>query len=234
MTGRARKATKSRTKILVVDDHPLFRQGVEDLIRRSLHCQVCGEVDDAPKAMEAIKEKKPDMAIVDMSLAASNGLDLIEEIKVHHPKLPILVLSMHDEKLYAERALRAGARGYVMKGKPVQEIVAAIRRVLDGEIYLSDQMSHRLLERIVSGTPDATRSLIGTLSNRELEVFELIGQGHGTRSIAERLHLSVKTIDTNRESIKRKLGLSDGIELHQQAFLWIQHPPADSKQSSLR
>ena len=234
MIGRKGRATKSKTRILLVDDHPLFRQGVADVLKRCLNCQVCGEADDAPHAMAAIKATKPDMAIVDMSLGQTSGLDLIEQIKVHHPKLPVLVLSMHDETLYAERALRAGARGYVMKGKPAQDIMTAIRRVLAGEIYLSDSMSRRLLEGIASGTSGATRSILQTLSNRELEVFELIGQGHGTRDIAGMLHLSVKTIETNRENIKRKLHLSNAIELHQRAFLWVQHLPADKKQTASR
>ncbi len=226
MTGR-KKATDSKTKILLVDDHPLFRQGVADVLKRNLDCQVCGEADDVSTAMAAIKKTKPDMAIVDVALGTASGIDLIEKIKVDHPKLLILVLSMHDETLYAERALRAGARGYVMKGVPVPEIVTAVRKVLAGDIYLSERMSRDLLEGIASGTAGATRSPLETLSNREIEVFELIGHGHGTRDIAELLHLSVKTIETNRENIKRKLHLSKAVELQRQAFLWVQHLPAE-------
>ena len=218
----------------MVDDHPVVRQGFTQLIAQTPDLEVCGEADDGIKAMAAIKASVPDLVIVDLSLEGTSGLDLIGQIKAQCPKLPVLVLSMHDETLYAERALRAGARGYVTKDRPIETILAAIRRVVAGEIYLSDQMSGRLLQRMVSGTPEAAQSLIGTLSNREIQVFELIGQGHGTRDIAEKLHLSVKTIDTHRENIKRKLHLSDAIELHQQAFLWIERLPAIGKQTVVR
>ena len=224
----------AKAKVLLVDDHPVVRQGFAQLITQTPDLEVCGETDDATKAMAAIKAVAPDVVIVDLSLDGTSGLDLIGRIKSQRARLPILVLSMHDETLYAERSLRAGARGYVTKDRPIETILAAIRRVLAGEIYLSDRMSGRLLQRIVSGTPEATQSLVGTLSNRELQVFELVGHGHGTRDIAEKLHLSVKTIDTHRENIKRKLHLSDAIELHQQAFLWIQHLPADGKQPASR
>ena len=234
MASSKNKATKAKARIVLVDDHPVVRQGFAQLINQTQDFHVCGEAGDAPSAMATVKETRPDLTIVDLSLEATSGLDLIQEIKTHHPKLPVLVLSMHDETLYAERALRAGARGYVMKDKPIQEIMGALHQVLAGEIYLSSRMSGRLLQRIVSGTTNETDSLIGALSNRELQVFELIGQGHGTRDIAEKLHLSVKTIDTHRENIKRKLHLSDAIELHQQAFLWMQRLPADGKQTALR
>ena len=232
MVPSAKRSTKA--KVLLVDDHPVVRQGFAQLIAQTPDLEVCGETDDATKATAAIKAVAPDLVIVDLSLEGTSGLDLIERIKSQRPELPILVLSMHDETLYAERALRAGARGYITKDRPIETILAAIRRVLAGDIYLSDRMSGRLLQRIVSGTPEATKSPIGTLSNREIQVFELIGQGHGTRDIAEKLHLSAKTIDTHRENIKRKLHLSDAIELHQQAFLWMQRLPADGKQTALR
>ena len=224
------KTTRTKAKILLVDDHPVVRQGFTQLIDQTPDLQVCGEADDVPKAIAAIAATKPDLVIVDLSLAGASGLDVISEAKVRYPTLPLFVLSMHDETLYAERALRAGARGYAMKDKPTPEIMAAIRRVLAGEIYLSERMSGRLLQRLVSGSAESSNSLIGTLSNRELQVFELIGQGHATRDIAEKLHLSVKTIDTHRENIKRKLHLGDTIELHQHAFLWMQRLPDSDKQ----
>lgn len=226
MAGQRR--AKKKAKILLVDDHPVVRQGFAQLINQTPDCCVCGEVADAPSAMDAIRQTSPDMVIVDLSLEATSGLDLIEQIKQEWPKMPMLVLSMHDETLYAERALRVGARGYVMKDKPIKEIMQAIRAVLADEIYLSDRMSSRLLRRIVSGsTTDAMSSSIESLSNRELQVFELIGHGHGTRDIAERLHLSVKTIETHREKIKHKLRLASAIELHERAFIWVHRLRSD-------
>lgn len=233
MPKAATKKSQVKTKILLVDDHPVVRQGFAQLINQTADLHVCSEADDVPKALAAIKTSQPDLVIVDLSLGGASGLDVIAAAKILDAKLPIFVLSMHDETLYAERALRAGARGYAMKDKPIQEIMVAIRRVLAGEIYLSEHMSGRLLQRLVSGSTETADSLVGILSNRELQVFELIGRGHATRDIAEKLHLSVKTIDTHRESIKRKLHLGDTIELHQHAFLWIQRlPGAAGKQGS--
>ena len=218
-------ASKRKTadiRILLVDDHPIVRRGLAQFLNQTPDIKVCGEADDGHKTLEAIKGLSPDLVIIDLSLEGMSGLDLIEEIKALHPKLPLLVLSMHDETLYAERALRAGARGYVMKDKPVDEVLTAIRKILLGEIHLSAQMSARLLRQMASGTPEVTDSVVGKLSNRELQVFELIGHGFGTRNIAAKLHLSVKTIDTHRENIKKKLNLGDTVELHQHAFLWGQ------------
>jgi DNA-binding NarL/FixJ family response regulator len=225
MSARAGRKTPGPARILIVDDHPIVRQGLSQFIAQTEDLRVCGEAGDAREALEAIRKTLPDLVIVDLSLGSASGLDLVEELKAQAPKLPILVLSMHDETLYAERALRAGARGYVMKDRPIDEVVTAARRILRGEVHLSERMSARLLQKLVSGAPQATDSLIGTLSNRELQVFELIGQGFGTRNIAARLHLSVKTIDTHRENIKHKLSFADSVELHQHAFLWVQRMP---------
>ena len=213
-----RKATGHR--ILLVDDHPVVRQGLAQFLHQTPDLRVCGEADDSRKALLAIKQLSPDLVIIDLSLEGMSGLDLIEEINTLQPKLPLLVLSMHDETLYAERALQAGASGYVMKDKPVEEVLTAIRKLLAGEVHLSDQMSARVLRKLVSGSAQTVDSPAGKLSNRELQVFELIGHGYGTRNIAAKLHLSVKTIDTHRENIKRKLNLGDSVELHQHAFLW--------------
>jgi DNA-binding NarL/FixJ family response regulator len=220
MSPVSKRTAALAVKILIVDDHPVVRQGLSQFIDRTPGLKVCGEAGDARAALEMIAQTGPDVVIADLSLEGMSGLDLIEEMKARHPKLPILVLSMHDETLYAERALRAGARGYVMKDKPIDEVLTAIRRVLKGEIHLSERMSGRLLQKMVGSAPDATGSLVGVLTNRELQIFELIGQGFGTRNIAAKLHLSVKTIDTHRENIKRKLNLGDSVELHQHAFLW--------------
>ena len=160
------------------------------------------------------------MVIVDISLKETSGMDLIKDIKVRHPKLPVLTLSMHDESLYAERALRAGARGYVMKAEATEKVVTAIRKILEGQIYVSDVMAAKMVRKLVGGGSDAGASAIESLSDRELEVFRLIGQGYSTRQIAERLRLSIKTIETYREHLKEKLHLADSSELLQYAIQW--------------
>jgi DNA-binding NarL/FixJ family response regulator len=170
--------------------------------------------------MQAIKELNPGMAIVDISLKETSGMELIKDIKVQYPNLAVLALSMHDESLYAERALRAGAKGYIMKAEATENVVTAIRKVLDGQIYVSDRMAAKMMRRLVGGGPDVGASAIDRLSDRELEVFRLIGQGYGSRQIAERLHLSIKTIETYRAHIKEKLNLADAAELLQYAIQW--------------
>lgn len=219
------KREPTKIRVLLVEDHPVVRMGLAESINLSPGIRVCAEAADRLATLAAIKETSPDLAVVDLSLEGSSGLDLIEELKGLHPKLPLLVLSMHDETLYAERALRAGARGYVMKDKPVEEVLTAIRNVLAGGVHLSGQMSARIMRKLVGGSPAESASVAGNLSNRELQVFELIGQGIGTRNIAARLNLSVKTIDTHRENIKRKLNLSSTTELYQHAFAFVQQVP---------
>ncbi|MBI5510401.1 MAG: response regulator transcription factor [Deltaproteobacteria bacterium] len=228
-TGRSTAAKKSAAKVLVVDDHPVVRQGFAELIDQNHDLKVCGQAEDAASARDALRDTKPDVLVLDLSLEGASGLDFLEGLKATYPKLPVLVLSMHDESLYAERALRAGARGYIMKERPIQEVMTAIRRVLAGEVYLSDRMSARLLRRAVMGQPTTSASPVETLSNRELQVFELIGQGYETGDIAAKLHLSVKTVHTHRENIKKKLSVANGTELHQQAFMWMQREPAAGK-----
>ncbi len=212
---------KDRTRILIVDDHPIVRQGLAELINHEQDLEVCGHAEDAPEALGIIKESEPNMVIVDISLKETSGMDLIKDIKAQYPKLPVLALSMHDESLYAERALRAGAKGYVMKAEATEKVITAIRKILDGQIYVSDRMSAKMVRKLVEGGPDAGESAIECLSDRELEVFHLIGQGYGTRQIAERLYLSIKTIETYREHIKEKLNLADANELLQYAIQWI-------------
>jgi len=217
----ARNVTKNKARVLVVDDHPIVRQGLVQLINQEADLVVCGDAENAHKAIEAIKLLKPDVAVVDISLKSINGLELIKNIKVDHPKLPILVLSMHDEGLYAERALRAGAKGYIMKQEATENMLMAIRRVLKGEIYVSEKMGAKMLHQLVDGRQDAGSSPLDRLSDRELEVFQLIGQGLGTRQIAEQLHLSVKTIESYREHIKEKMKLKNATELVQHAVQWV-------------
>lgn len=214
------QAGKDKTKVLIVDDHPIIRQGLSEFINHEPDLIVCGHAEDAPEALVKIKESEPDMVIVDISLKETSGMELTKDIKAQYPNLPVLALSMHDEALYAERMLRAGARGYIMKDEATEKVVTAIRKILSGEIYVSDRMAAKMVRKLVGGGPDVGTSAIERLSDRELEVFHLIGQGHGTRQIAERLHLSVKTIETYREHIKEKLNLADASELLQYAIQW--------------
>lgn len=218
----AERRTLGKARVYIVDDHPVVRNGITMLINKEPDLEVCGEAEDAQTAISNIAAQKPDIAIVDISLKGMSGLELIKHVRARDESLPLLVLSMHDESLYAERVLRAGAMGYIMKQEAPERIVAAIRRVLAGDIYLSPAMSSRILQRFVGARAEADESPLKQLSDRELEVFEYIGRGHGTRQIAEALHLSVKTIESHRENIKNKLNLRTGMELVQHAIRWVQ------------
>lgn len=206
------------TRILIVDDHPLVRTGFAQLISDCADLEVCGEAGDMAEALRQIDATGPDLAIIDLSLAGGSGLDLIERIKSRNQGILMLVASMHDETLYAERVLAAGARGYINKQEAQDSIIRAIRQVLSGKVYLSQQMTDRLL----SGMVDANggKRDIDSLSNRELQVFELIGEGVSSSQIAEQLNLSIKTIETHQAHIKKKLGLGSAHELNQRAIRW--------------
>jgi DNA-binding NarL/FixJ family response regulator len=206
--------------VFVVDDHPLLRQGLALLINQQRDLEVCGEAEEAQAAMQAISQKRPDIMIVDISLNGPDGLDLLKNIRASYPDLPILILSMHDEAIYAERALRARANGYIMKQEATEKVLIAVRRILGGEVYLSDRMANKMLQQYIGGSPAALHSRISMLSDRELEVFCLIGEGRGTREIAEELHLSVKTVETYQAHLKEKLRLHSGRELIQHAIQW--------------
>jgi DNA-binding NarL/FixJ family response regulator len=214
--------TNSREKhrIVIVDDHPIVRQGLAQLIDQEDDLHICGQAEDAHEAMRAIRQLNPDLVIVDISLRTTSGIDLIKDIKTQFPTLPVLTLSMHDEALYAERALRAGARGYIMKQEAPAEVVAAIRRVLAGTTYVSQGMAAKMVSKIVTGPGEKGASLVDRLSDRELEVFRLIGEGYGTREMADKLYLSVKTIETYRAHIKEKLNLQDANQLLRAAIRW--------------
>jgi len=211
---------KSKVKIFVVDDHPIVRQGLTLLINREQDMTVCGEAEEAHSALRAIATAQPDILVVDISLNGPDGLELVKTIRTRDPKLPVLVLSMHDESIYAERALRAGANGYIMKHEATGKVLVAIRRILSGEIYLSDRVASKMLHQYVRGAPGNGRSLVTDLSDRELEIFRLVGEGHGTRQIAGELHLSVKTVETYHAHIKEKLSLKNARELVQHAIEW--------------
>jgi DNA-binding NarL/FixJ family response regulator len=206
-------------KILIVDDHPLVRTGLAQLISDCPDLEVCGEAADMAEALKQIDASSPDLAIIDLSLAGGSGLDLIEHIKSRDRNILMLVASMHDETLYAERVLAAGARGYINKQEAQESIIQAIRQVLNGKVYLSQHMTERLLSGMVDAIGE--KRDIDSLSNRELQVFELIGQGVTTSQMAEQLNLSVKTIETHQAHIKKKLGLGSAHELNQRAIRWV-------------
>ena len=202
-----------------MDDHPLVREWLTNLINQQPDLTVCGEAETAPAALSAIAAGRADLAIVDLNLANSSGIELIKNLKVLHPEVPVLVLSMHDESLYAERVFRAGARGYVNKRETAQKVIEAIRRVLDGKLYISEKTAEILAGRAMRGQT-ANRSAIEMLSDRELQVFDKLGQGIGTRQIAEDFHVSVKTIQEYCARIKEKLNLNNATELLREAVRW--------------
>ena len=211
-----------RKKVLLVDDHPMIRQGLAQVINQQEDLIVCCEAGGALEAMQRIASLKPDLAVVDISLEGKSGLELIKDLQAVHPEVPVLVMSMHDESLYAERALHAGARGYVMKRAGGEAVLQAIRQVLSGRIYVSQKMSERILE-VFSGTRSAqVKSPIESLTDREFEVFKLIGEGCTTREIAKRLHISPKTVDVYRQNLKKKLNLPGATSLIQHAVRWVE------------
>jgi DNA-binding NarL/FixJ family response regulator len=210
-----------RHNVLIVDDHPIIRRGLAALIGSEPDFHVSGEASTAEEAVEALGRGQHDLAIVDLSLGDTSGLDLIKQVRSRDERIKILVLSIHDETIYADRCLRAGAMGYVSKQEPAEILIEALRRIASGRIHLSPRMADRILGRLVQGEWDASRSPVSALSDRELEIFELIGRGMTTRQIAETLHLSTKTIDTYRENIKSKLGIENGPALIQRAVLWL-------------
>lgn len=210
------------TRILLVDDHPLLRQGIALTIEAEADLEVAGQAGDAEEALALFDRLAPDLVVTDISLPGMNGLELLKHLQTLAPDVPVLVLSRHDEELYAERAVRAGARGYVSKIAAGDQLVKAIRRVLRGGIHLSEELKDRMLFGAAAGVKDATQTPLEVLSDRELEVFEMTGRGLPTREISERLHLSVKTVESYRSRIKAKLGLANGTELMKHAVAWVE------------
>src|SRR3989338_6071575 len=228
MTAPLRQGSDTQqARIFLVDDHPIVIEGLTQLIQQQPDLTVCGGAADSQGAMKAVTALKPHLAIVDISLKRGSGLDLIKSLQQRFPKLLILVLSMHDESLYAERALRAGARGFMTKQEATEKLITAIRRVLAGEIYLDERTTTKFVSQWLRTPLRKDPSLISSLSDRELEVFQLIGEGHGTREIADMLHLSVKTIEAYREHIKDKLTLHNATELVQHAIQWVTSRSSD-------
>jgi len=212
--------TETRAKIFLVDDHPLVREWLTNLIQQNSDLIVCGEAEDVPTALTGIAEIQPDLAIIDLSLGGGSGIELIRSIRKLFPKVAMIVLSMHDERTYAERSMRAGARGYIMKRESTKKIVNAIREVLKGNMYVSDELTALFAKKFVSG-PSPTNGLpIAQLSDRELDVFRLLGEGHEPREIAEVLNVNVKTVHTYCTRIKEKMKFSTGAELQREAIRW--------------
>ncbi len=210
-----------KRNVLIVVDHPVFRHGIASLINAEADLHVCGEAATSPLALDAMRRLKPDVALLDISLPGTNGVELIKLMKAEQPKLPLLVLSMHDESLYALRSLRAGALGYVMKAEALNHVLTALRKVLKGEVYVSEKFSERLIFKAIQSIDGGLGSPVDKLSDRELEVLELLGRGFGTREIANELHLSVKTIETHRAHIKEKLGFKDAGEMVRFSIDWV-------------
>jgi DNA-binding NarL/FixJ family response regulator len=214
------KKHSRKTRVLVVDDHPIIRQGLAQMIGHEEDMEVCGQAEDMNSALAAVEKLKPDIAVIDISLKGTSGVELIKAVKTRQPSVKMLALSMHDEALYAERCLKAGAGGYIMKHEPPEKVIQAIRQVFAGQIYVSENMTSRMVHKLVDGN-EAGATGIDSLTDRELEVFRLIGIGHGTRQIAEELFLSVKTIESYRAHIKEKLALDNATELIQHAIQWV-------------
>ncbi len=216
----AAENSSTKRRIFLVDDHPLVREWLANLIHQQPDLEVCGEAEDAPSALQAIASLQPDVAIVDITLASGSGLELVKDIKRNVPSVAIVVLSMHDESLYAERALRAGARGYVTKRDTTKKIITAIRTVLEGRLHVSDEFKASMTEKLIEGSADA--SGVGSLSDRELEVFRMLGRGIETRQIAESLCISIKTVQVYCARIKEKLNLQNATELLCEAVRWCE------------
>ena len=220
--GETQSKPREKQRILLVDDHPMVRERLAEVIQREADLEVCGEAEDRLRALELVAARRPHLAIVDLTLKRSHGMELIKDIRSQYPELAILIVSMHDELLHAERVIHAGARGYITKQEATKKIMLAIRTVLNGDIYLSERMAAQVAANALGGTRVKSSPAVANLSDRELLVFEMIGQGHSTRQIADELHLDMRTIETYRARIKEKLNLKDANDLLQYAIRWMQ------------
>lgn len=220
----AQPRSAERCRVLIVDDHPIVRRGLGQLIDKEADMELVGEADSPSSALDAVEELSPHVVVADLSFEGLDGIELIKDLRARHPGLPVLVLSMHDESFYAQRVLKAGAMGYLMKQEGVEQVVDGIRSVREGRVFLSNRMSQALLSRMTGGTHRAPTYGVESLTDRELEVLRLIGQGRSTRQIAEQLHLSIKTIETHRENIKQKLRLENASQLMQYAVRFAIEP----------
>ncbi len=219
-SAKQRRSSTARRRIFIVDDHPITRYGLAQLISREPDLTVCGEAEDAQEGLLALKKLQPDLVVADITMPGKSGLDFLREAQALDPGLPVLMLSMHDETIYAERMLRAGARGYVMKSEGGEKVVTAIRQVLLGQVYVSKGIAAAILDGLTRRSPAVSEARPGVLSDREFEVFQLVGEGLSSKEIGLRLNLSVKTVGTHRAHIKEKLKLTTGTDLIQQAVRW--------------
>jgi DNA-binding NarL/FixJ family response regulator len=208
-------------RVLIVDDHPIVRQGLRRIMQNEDDLTVCGEAETTSQARTAIKELNPDIVITDLSLTRGDGIELVRDVRAHHPQLPILVLSMHDEAIYAERLLSAGANGYIMKQAASEQFLIAVRRVLEGHIYVSEAVGNNMIQKFAGGAAALSTNPIDRLSNRELQIIHMIGKAMSTREMADTLHLSIKTVESHRQRIKRKLNLKTGVQLVQYAVMGL-------------
>ncbi len=212
----------TKTRVFIVDDHPLLRKGLGELINQQLDMTICGEAEDAPEALKAVCQIRPDLVIVDISLKSQNGIELIKNIKAVNPSIQILVLSMHDESIYALRVLKAGAKAYVMKQEVVDKVMEAIRRIRAGKVFVSERVAAQMLSQVVDGNDPSRNSPVDSLSDRELEIVTMIGNGTATREIAKRLSISIKTVESHRAHIKDKLSLTNATQLVQWCVRWVE------------
>jgi DNA-binding NarL/FixJ family response regulator len=221
----ALKIDKQKRRVFLVDDHPLVREWLTNLINQQPDLQVCGEAENVTDALRDIAATKPDLAVIDITLNAASGLELVKDLCIQHPSVASLVLSMHEEELYAERAMRAGARGYVRKRETSKNILAAVRHVLEGGIYISQKLSNSMAQKFLKGQEavGVAQSRVGQLSDRELEIFQLLGKGRSTSEISDELHLSLKTVQAYSVRAKEKLGLTTAAELLREAILWVEN-----------
>jgi DNA-binding NarL/FixJ family response regulator len=219
--GGASQGKRRVRRVLIVDDHPIVRQGLRRVMENEEDLTVCGEAETARDARIAIRELNPDIVIADISLKQGDGIELVRDVRAHHPQLPILVLSMHDETIYAERMLSAGANGYIMKQAASEQFLVSLRRVLDGGIYVSEAVGNNMIQKFAAGGSYISANPIDRLSNRELQILHMIGKGLSTRETAHALNLSIKTVESHRQRIKRKLNLSTGTQLVQYAVSWF-------------
>ena len=212
----------TRKRILIVDDHPILREGLSQSVNREPDLTVCGEAENAQQALDAVGKLKPDLALMDITMPGKDGLELIKDLQARHPEVPVLVLSMHDELLYAERVLRAGARGYIMKHERPEKLLQAIRQVLIGKVYVSEKMSARILDGFTGRRQVGGSLTLGKLTDREFEILHLLGRGKSSHEIAKELHLSAKTVDTHRTHLKEKIGLKSALELTRYAVCLVE------------
>jgi DNA-binding NarL/FixJ family response regulator len=217
---RINRDLRTVRRVLIVDAHPILREGLRRIMQQEADLVVCGEAETPGQARAAIRDLEPDIVIIEISLKHGDGIELLRDIRAHHPRLAVLVLSMHDESIYAERMLAAGANGYIMKHAPSDQILGSVRRVLDGGLYVSETIGNHMIQKFAGGGAYLSPSPVDRLSNRELQVLRMIGTGAGTRRIADTLSLSIKTVESHRQRIKRKLNLKNGVQLVQYAVSW--------------